>query len=240
MTNCTHDRLTFTADDSQGPCCAVCEDCGARLVRQPAPADATGMTYAGFVYTTVSIHDALRSIANDDPDHCRDRNDIGFGAFDSDFGCKLAARDSLSGKAEYHAAKLVIKYRKQVVANFHFDFSTLKGKKRDAAIVAVLEHLTWTYQSTSEKPKFAGKVTAAVGAKTNTVKHFIVRFPYNQTLVDTLKAAIPYHARRFEKHPTAQWIIVGGHGAALLAFADANNFEVSEQCRALCAASVAA
>ena len=217
MTTCTHATVILAAGTA-----AVCPDCNLAVINM------------GAEVLTLSIHDALRTVANDDPDRCRDRNDVGFGAFDSEFGCKLAASERLSAKAEMFAARLVYKYRKQVAANYAIG-GGLKGKKLAEATEQFVFALAWTYQAplVQQTPKYNGRITAVIGERTGVVKHFVVRFPYDQTMVDKLKVAVPYHARRFEKLPKPQWIVEGAHRADLLTFAEANNFEVSPACRAL-------
>ena len=61
---------------------------------------------------------ALRAIAGVDKDHASSDNDIGFSAYDTEFGHSLASRDTLSEKQIPYAKKMVWKYRKQLQEHF--------------------------------------------------------------------------------------------------------------------------
>jgi len=61
-----------------------------------------------------AIHTGLRMLAATDLDHAREINGIGFNKLDTEIGCSLAARATLSPKQAALGRKLVNKYRKQL------------------------------------------------------------------------------------------------------------------------------
>lgn len=69
------------------------------------------------VYSDAEINEllsALRTLAESDGDHAKERNGFGFNKFDSAIGHKLAALDTLSQKQADLASRLLHKYTKQL------------------------------------------------------------------------------------------------------------------------------
>lgn len=166
--------------------------------------------------TTITLHQALRSVAAHDPDNARERNDVGFSGFDTRFACDMAARDTLSAKQEWHVARFCWKYRKQVVANYERAGEQitqgLKGKARKAAVEAFLYSLVWEHQGAEEvakatKPKSV--ISAACGVNSGDVKHFVVRFPYAEGTIHNLKLWTDWRDRSFDKSDPKdpKWIL---------------------------------
>ena len=60
-----------------------------------------------------AIHEALKVVAGYDGDRARFLNGVGFGRYDTEFGCKLAAQSYLTPRQAVAARKLVRKYHRQ-------------------------------------------------------------------------------------------------------------------------------
>jgi hypothetical protein len=63
---------------------------------------------------TTRIHAALRRLAAADGDHAKERNGVGFSKRDSAFGHSLAACAQLTVRQAVCAARLIVKYRRQI------------------------------------------------------------------------------------------------------------------------------
>lgn len=61
-----------------------------------------------------AIHTGLRILAAMDLDHASQRNDVGFNRMDTEIGCSLAGRGTLTPKQAALGRKLVNKYRRQL------------------------------------------------------------------------------------------------------------------------------
>lgn len=61
-----------------------------------------------------AIHSGLRILAAMDLDHASQRNDVGFNRMDTEIGCSLAGRGTLTPKQAALGHKLVNKYRRQL------------------------------------------------------------------------------------------------------------------------------
>jgi hypothetical protein len=168
--------------------------------------------------TTITLHEALK-VVSEHCDHARSLDNVGFSGHDAHFANDIAARepDRISPKVEFYIAKFVRKYRRQVVERFEARGEQitqgLKGKAKVAAVDAFLASLVWEHQSEAEvaaasAPKLV--ISAAAGVETGTVKHFVVRFPYNENTLTTFKNAVAdYRDRRFDKSDPKdpKWIV---------------------------------
>lgn len=174
----------------------------------------------------MTILEALKMVSARDDDHARQWNHVGFSGQDTNFANKLAALDKLSPKQELYAAKFCRKYRKQVFAYalaaeqanpsalpnlYLMQGQNAKGKAKEASINAFIASLTWQHptfdfsrEAAPEAPKYRGKVSAFVGDKTNDLKGFVVRFPYDAELVQAVKN-VPN--RQFKNDPNdKRWV----------------------------------
>jgi hypothetical protein len=164
----------------------------------------------------MTIHEALKSVSN----HCDDArtwDHVGFSGLDARFANSIAQRDRITAKVEWYVARFVRKYRRQVVANAETAGTQitqgLKGKAKVAAVDAFLAALVWEHQSDAEiaaasAPKQV--ISAACGADSGDVKHFVVRFPYNENVLATFKNAVSdWRDRRFDKTDPKdpKWIV---------------------------------
>jgi hypothetical protein len=61
-----------------------------------------------------AIHQALRILADLDPDHAGERNAVGFNGVDTDIGHSLASAPALSPKQAVLGLKLITKYHRQL------------------------------------------------------------------------------------------------------------------------------
>lgn len=155
----------------------------------------------------MTILEALKTVAS----HCdgaRMHDCVGFSGQDAIFGNKLAALDSLSPKQEMFAAKFVRKYRKQIASRNGIGVD-LKGKAREAAVEAFVAGLTWTHPTFDfnhvPAPVSGGKVNALLSDSDNSLKSFVVRFPYSPEKVAAIKS-LPN--RTFTKdNNDPRWII---------------------------------
>lgn len=186
----------------------------------------------------MTILDALKLVSSKDGDRASVRNDVGFSGQDTIFANKLAEQDSLSPKQEAYAAKFVRKYRKQVYAMAN-PTCALKGKAREAAVVAFLASLTWQHPSFTDaavEPAKAqpsrGKVTGLVTAS-NVLKGFVVRMPrYDAGLVQALKT-LPN--RQYKDDGDKRWTVgtTDADKAGLAKIVADFNLEASAECRTL-------
>lgn len=160
----------------------------------------------------MTIHEALRLIAGKDLDGARVINGVGFSMHDTIFGNSLADRATLTPKMEWHAARLVRKYRKQV-AQLTGVCEGLKGKAATDKLDEFLTALVWEHQGESEKPKNVGTVSALVGKDTGAVKAFVIRFPYNAHLVAAVKALPSRHYDATGK----KWVVEAPNAADVTA-----------------------
>jgi hypothetical protein len=64
-----------------------------------------------------ALHTALRTLARNDRDHARTLNGIGFSKHDSSYGHSLAACPSVSARQAMAAARLIVKYQRQLDAD---------------------------------------------------------------------------------------------------------------------------
>ena len=164
---------------------------------------------------TITLHQALRAVS-DHCDHARTHDTVGFSGLDAGFANKIAQQDRISPKVEWYVARFVRKYRRQVVENYERAgvqiTQGLKGKAKVAAVDAFLVSLVWEHQS-EEEVKAAGKprqtISAASGAHSGTLKHYVARFPYNAGTLDNLKALVDWRDRKFDKSDPKdpKWII---------------------------------
>ena len=176
----------------------------------------------------ITVHKALKSIADHDYDLARCQNGVGFSGRDSEFGNKLADFERLSPKQELWAGKLVRKYREQVAVNFNVA-PGLKGKARKAAIENFLWSLEWQYQN--PQPVAPQRtIKAVLGQNSGKLKGFAVRFPYDQALVETLKAKVPYRTFDRSNPKDPKWLVQGvaANSAGLNYLVNECGFVVSE------------
>jgi SNF2 family DNA or RNA helicase len=82
----------------------------AKVTRKQVEQDAKTLTVAQIA----AIQTGLQILAAMDLDHASQRNDMGFNRMDTEIGCSLAARGSLTPKQAALGAKLVNKYRRQL------------------------------------------------------------------------------------------------------------------------------
>jgi hypothetical protein len=169
----------------------------------------------------ITLHQALKSVSAH-CDHARAWDHVGFSGRDAEFANKMAEAERITSKMEWYIARFVRKYRRQVVENYERAGEQitqgLKGKAKVAAADAWLAALVWEHQSEAEvaqasKPK--NVISAAAGATTGDLKHFVIRFPYNPTLVETVKRLIDYRDRSFDKTDRSGSWIVQPVGAAV-------------------------
>jgi len=175
-----------------------------------------------------TIHEALKSIANHDTDLARCRNGVGFSGRDTEFGNKLADFGRLSPKQELWAGRLVRKYREQVAGNFNVA-PNLKGKPRKDAIENFLWSLEWQYQN--PQPVAPQRtIKAVLGQNSGKLKGFAVRFPYDQALVETLKAKVPYRTFDRSNPKDPKWLVqvVAANSAGLNYLVNECGFVASE------------
>lgn len=185
----------------------------------------------------ITLHQALKSVSQH-CDHARTHDTVGFSGLDANFANKMAECNRLSAKQEWYVARFVRKYRRQVVANYERSgiqiTQGLKGKKREEAVNTFLAGLVWESQSAEEvakacKPK--NVISAAQGANSGDLKHFVVRFPYNARLVEAIKV-LDYRDRRFDKSDPKdpKWIVLPTTQAVegLRRFARENGFVVTD------------
>lgn len=66
-----------------------------------------------------AVHSALRIVASYDGDRASTLNGVGFSKMDTQFGCELAARDSLTPRQATAARKMVRKYKRQYPADLY-------------------------------------------------------------------------------------------------------------------------
>ena len=66
-----------------------------------------------------AIHEALRIVSGMDSDRAAQRNDVGFGRYDTDFGNKLAGLSRLTPRQAAAGMKLARKYRRQYPAQIY-------------------------------------------------------------------------------------------------------------------------
>jgi hypothetical protein len=154
----------------------------------------------------MTLHDALKSVS-DHCDHARTWDHVGFSGRDAEFANSIAQRETITAKVEWYVARFVRKYRRQVVANAERAGTQitqgLKGKAKVTAVDAFLCSLVWEHQSEAEiaaasAPKLV--ISAACGLRSGDVKHFVVRFPYNENTLTTFKNAVAdYRDRRFDR-----------------------------------------
>jgi hypothetical protein len=180
---------------------------------------------------SITVHEALKSIAANDPDLARCINGVGFSSHDAEFGVKLADCERLTAKQEFFAGKLVRRYRKQVAATYLIGLG-LKGKARDNAIENFLWSLGWQYQN--QAPAQKGTIKAILGQNSGRLKNFAIRFPYNPALVETLKAKLPYRSFDRSDPKDVKWLAepVAVNVAGLFHLVNECGFEVSDGAKA--------
>lgn len=154
---------------------------------------------------SITIHQALRSVSAQ-CDHARNHDSVGFSGLDATFANKIAESPTLSAKQEWYVARFVRKYRRQVIENYERAGEQitrgLKGRAKTAAADAWLGALVWEHQSAAEVAKATAPrstIAAALRTGDDSLKEFVLRFPYSESTISNLKLWTDWRDRRFDK-----------------------------------------